>query len=554
MSPPLNLLVRLRLAWAGQRLWRPFLRQTRQPAEAQQRLLRTVLKQNKATRFGREHHFAEIRTPEDYAARVPIQSYEDLRPYIERQEEQKTPELLAAQPVMYARTSGTTGKPKYIPILAETISRYKQSQQIFSCCHDSAIPGIFSGKTLAFVSPAIEGRLPTGTPYGSMSGLIYQSMSRLLRKNYIVPPAVFECADHELKYLLIATFALAEGAITYIAGANPSTFLKIAEVINKLANLIIPAIESGELPGREKLDPATYRGLQAAFRKNPRRAHELKALFTAHPEITFGLLWPGLKAVSCWREGSCRVLLPALQRQLPAGIPILELGYLSSECRGSMPVDSLRHMEVPTIHENYFEFVERNDWEAGNPRIRSLTQLELGQAYYVIITTQTGLYRYFMNDVVKVDGFYQATPTIKFLEKGAGATNITGEKLYENQVSEAVEAALKDEAWRPAFFMMVADPEQQTYFFYLEASGANLTGFVEKLDVEISRRNLEYKSKRESGRLPPIEYRLLRSGTGEAYKAHLVVEGQREAQFKFIRLQSRAKLRFNLESHLEPEQ
>jgi hypothetical protein len=550
MNLLLNLLLRMRSALVGRLLWQPFIQQTRNPTETQERLLRSILQRQQTTRFGREHHFAEIRTAAEYSARVPIQQYEDLRPYIEQQEESKSLELLVQQPILYARTSGTTGKPKYIPILAETIAGYRRSQQLFSYCQYSAIPGVFSGKTLAFVSPAVEGRLPTGTPYGSMSGLIYDSMPWLLRHKYVVPSAVFECLDHELKYLLIAIFASAERSITCMASANPSTFLKIAKVIQSQARAIVAAVATGDLPGQGILDPEIYRELHATFRKNPRRADELRILFASGAEVTFAMLWPGLKAAFCWREGSCRVLLPAIQRQLPPIAPILEMGYLASECRGSIPVDSRRCLEVPTIHENYFEFIERNDWESGRSRVQTVGQLETGQAYYVVITTQAGLYRYFMNDIVVVDGKFHGTPTIKFLEKGAGATNITGEKLYESQVSEAVETLLRDRQCDTPFFVVVADPERQRYRFYIEARPGDITAFAEALDREISARNLEYKSKRESGRLHQIELQVLRLGAGEAYKAHLVAQGQREAQFKFVRLQSRAKLTFDFETQL----
>ncbi len=550
MNALINLLVRWRMACAAWFLRRPFLRLTQHPARAQQQVLQSILQRNQHTRFGQEHGFAAMTTPADYAARVPIQTYEDLRPYIERQERDKTPELTAELPFMYARTSGSTGSPKDIPILNRSVTNHQANQQIFSCCHASAVPGMFSGSILAFVSPATEGRLPTGTPYGSMSGLMYRSMPAFLRRKYLLPAEVFECADHALKYLLIATFALADRSISYIAGANPSSFLKIAQVIRDASAEIIAAIADGRLPGRDTLPPEVYHKLNTAFHGNCKRAEELRGLFANDREVTFAMLWPDLKAVSCWREGSCRVLLPALQRQLPPHVPILEMGYLSSECRGSLPAASLRHLEVPTLHENYFEFVERDDWESGSRQIRSIIQLEAGRAYYVIITTQAGLYRYFMNDLVVAGELHEQTPTIKFLEKGAGVTSITGEKLYESQVSEAVESLARNWLRVPEFFMLVADAERQGYCFYIEAADHIRVDLADDLDAAIAARNIEYQAKRASERLRPLELKVLRPGTGEIYKASLVAQGQREAQFKFLRLQSRDKLRFNLDEHL----
>ena len=117
---------------------------------------------------------------------------------------------------------------------------------------------------------------------------------------------------------------------------------------------------------------------------------------------------------------------------------LVEMGYLSSEFRGSLTVDPVNNRAVPTVHENFFEFVEREKWENGCPEFLTIDQIELGAAYYVIVTTRAGLYRYFINDVVEFDGHYCKTPTIHFLEKGAGVTSITGEKLHENQVTQAM--------------------------------------------------------------------------------------------------------------------
>lgn len=68
--------------------------------------------------------------------------------------------------------------------------------------------------------------------------------------------------------------------------------------------------------------------------------------------------------------------------------------------------------------------------------------------------------------------------------------------------------------------------------------------------MELGAQNLEYKAKRMSGRLGPTQLKLLQAGTSEAFKAHFVARGQREAQFKFVRLQTRARLTFNLDAHV----
>ena len=65
-----------------------------------------------------------------------------------------------------------------------------------------------------------------------------------------------------------------------------------------------------------------------------------------------------------------------------------------------------------------------------------MAELRKGVDYYVIVTTAAGLYRYFINDLVQVTGFLHATPLFRFMQKGKGVTNITGEKLYESLSSQ----------------------------------------------------------------------------------------------------------------------
>ena len=90
------------------------------------------------------------------------------------------------------------------------------------------------------------------------------------------------------------------------------------------------------------------------------------------------------------------------------------------------------------MHENFFEFVEKSLWEAGEPVFLSLDEIEEGEQYYVFTTTQGGLYRYDIDDIIEVTGRFNETPTIRFVQKGKGITNLTGEKLYESQLIQAI--------------------------------------------------------------------------------------------------------------------
>jgi hypothetical protein len=174
--------------------------------------------------------------------------------------------------------------------------------------------------------------------------------------------------------------------------------------------------------------------------------------------------------------------------------------------------------------------------------------------YYVIVTTPSGLYRYFINDLVRVTGFLRRMPLLQFVQKGKGVTNITGEKLYESQALAAVHHALAQIGCAARFVLMLADEAAQRYRLYVE-SDAPAKPAAEQLaqgvDEQLQTLNLEYAAKRESGRLAALSAAWLAPGTEEAYKAQSVRLGQREGQFKTMALAYKARFAFDLEAHRE---
>ncbi len=518
--------------------WTPFVRATTQPGNAQTRFLLRVLRRNRHTRFGREHAFADIDDYAGFAKAVPVQTYETLRPYIEDQERTGAHALNAEQPVMYAKTSGTTGQAKLIPILPETIRQHRRSQALQSYVQFRADPRAYYGRLLAIVSPAQEGTLESGTPYGSTSGFMYENMPAAAKKKYVLPHQVFGLTDYELKYLLILRLAVIHGDVTHIACANPSTLVKLLSVLDSARSTLLADITRGTFSRADELPADVLTAVNPRLRCSPSRVAELRRILSL-PKPTFAKLWPDLRLVSTWTGGSCRIPLARVRPALPPGTRVAELGYLASEIRGTLVADLEQNAGVLTIDENFFEFVDRDDWDAGRKLFRTLDQIEQGKEYYIIPTTSSGLYRYFMNDIVRVTGSFRATPTLEFVQKGKGVTNITGEKLYESQVIAAVRASEEETGQVSEFFIMLADADAAVYRLVVEcdtlteAWRSRMLGAVERRLGEL---NVEYAAKRASGRLQPLELVPVRPGTGERYKQHCVRQGQREGQFKIIAL------------------
>ena len=534
--------------------WKPFVRAAQHPLETQTRLLLALLQRNRETRFGKEHAFSTMRSYADFAEAVPVQTYETLRPYIEAQERTGEQALNVSQPVMYARTSGTTGKAKLLPILQETIQQNIRSQATQSYVQFSTDARAYYGHILAIVSPAKEGTLDSGTPYGSTSGFMYKNMPKAAKAKYVLPYQVFGITDYDLKYLLILRLAVVHRDVTHIACANPSTLVRLLSILDAVRSDLLSDVTQGTFSRAHDLPAEVRTVIEPLLACTPSRLAELQTILTS-PHPTFAALWPELRLVSTWTRGSCQIPLASVRPSLPPETRIGELGYLSSEFRGTLVSDLDKNTGTPTIHENFFEFVERDDWDEGRKIFQTIEQIEEGKEYYIIPTTTTGLYRYFMNDIVRVTGRFQATPTIEFLQKGKGVTNITGEKLYESQVIEAVRTAEAQTDHVSEFFLMLADPNQQVYRLIIECARAtdlwqkHMVTTVERLLGEL---NVEYAGKRDSGRLQHLEILPVRPGTGEAYKRYCVQQGQREGQFKLLVLQYQADCSFSFTEFRAP--
>ena len=89
------------------------------PKTYQAELLQKLLTVNKDTAFGRDHGFSSIRDSRDFRKQVPIRDFEGFRPYVDRLIAGETSILTESSPFLYATTSGTTGKPKLIPVTSE---------------------------------------------------------------------------------------------------------------------------------------------------------------------------------------------------------------------------------------------------------------------------------------------------------------------------------------------------------------------------------------------------------------------------------------------------
>jgi hypothetical protein len=159
----------------------------------------------------------------------------------------------------------------------------------------------------------------------------------------------------------------------------------------------------------------------------------------------------------------------------------------------------------------------------------------------IIQTGPHGLYRYDIEDIVAVNGSFERTPTIEFVQKVRMVTSITGEKLYETQLIEAMEriAARRPEL-KPAFFVCYADMDAANYKLCVEhdapRSPEQLQELLRLFDEALGEVNIEYRSKRASLRLKAPEVFPLSPGASVRLIQHLGKNARMDNQVKIPRL------------------
>ncbi len=524
-----NIAIGIIMFWSRLTMRSPFLSALHRVEVTQKDLLLRILQENEQTEFGKEYGFAGISSVQEFRKRIPICDYNALEPYIKRQQEGNS-ELTAADPVFYARTSGTTGRYKDIPMTRSGVNQIKrfQKQLAYSLWNKT---DFFKGTVLGFFSPGIEGALPNGIPFGSASGANYDSLSSIFEKKFGIPKEAFTLSDVEAKYEVYALSALVFGSTTGIFSVNPSSLLKVCILIEKRSEELLAALIEGDeskiLSGTASILPQLRTQMKLTRRTVLRRALETGR--TIPPEI----LWPSLSTLVTWTGGSCGIALDKLKRYLPSGVKVVEMGYAASEFSGTTNVDVDRNICLPIFTDNFYEFVAKKDWESNSPKFLSLTELESGKDYYIFVTTPSGLYRYDINDVVRVTEGLGNCPGLRFVRKGKGVTNITGEKISEDQVIAAVSAGLKFADCVADIYLVLADEEASTYRVFVElAQDVSLVAIEEKIEAELRQRNSEYDDKRASDRLKPVKAGRFFDGAGQAIKAKFLEQGVRETQYK----------------------
>jgi len=529
---------------SAQLLWRfthvrRFEDAVRAPRAAQEQKLRAIVAANRDTVYGREHGFGGIRTVADFRRQVPINDYERLEPYVQRSMRGERHVLTREAPLMFAVTSGTTGKSKFIPVTPSYLAEYNHAVHVHTWRLLADYPEAGGGTFLIPSSCDVEGHTEAGIPYGAISGFLTRQQPSFVRTFYALPYEVARIKSVEAKYYLTLLLAL-QHDIRLAVSVNPSSLVLLAEKMQAHAERLLADLGAGRVSAEVALPQPAAEAARRLLRPQPERARQLAAAAERHGALTPKHAWPDLKVISCWKGGTMPLYLQRLRR-FWGEAPVRDLGYMASEGRGSIPLVDAGAAGVLALTTHFFEFVPVDEIDAEQPTCLTADELVSNREYYVLFTTSSGLYRYHINDIVRVVDYYREAPVIQFVRKGQGISSVTGEKLTESQVTASlldVVAArkidLKHFAMAPRwaatpYYALMVEPGGPT-------SAAEHRDFLRSMDQALCEANVEYQAKRESERLGRPVLQVVAPGTFDRYRQERVSQGAPEAQVKIPHL------------------
>lgn len=425
------------------------------PLKVQRECLQELLSRAAATEYGQKYDFSSILTTEQYKERLPIVHYEDISGYVRRMMEGENNILWPEEVEWFAKSSGTTdAKSKFIPVSPSSLEDChfrggKDVIAIFNRLYPDA--GVFSGKTLALGGSSEVSKTNNNCQYGDLSAILISNTPFWVNRMKTPEASIMLMNNWEEKIEKICETTIKED-VRCLAGV-PSWFLT---VINKIL----------ERTGKANL-------------------HEV---------------WPNLElfihggiSFTPYREQYNRLLPDPKMKYLET--------YNASEGFFGLqddPNDS--SMLLMLDYGVYYEFMPTSELGKSNPRTVLLEDVKTEVNYALIISTNSGLWRYMIGDTIQ----FTSTKPYKF--KITGRTklfiNAFGEEVIIDNATEALNFACHEtgadvyEFTAAPIFMGEGKRGAHEWLIEFKNPPADIEQFAELLDNQIQKLNSDYEAKR----------------------------------------------------------
>jgi len=410
------------------------------PADTQSRYLRRILRHAEGTAWAETYGIDGGSSIDAFRSRVPVIGPEELATWTERIRHGER-NVLTRKPVeRLVPTSGTTRHNKLIPMTADSRREYARAVDLWirECLRQC--PAIKQGRAYIATSPAID--------------------------------------SHAASDRLVPVGFAPDGAyLSPAARSEIETLLAVPTGVSALRE------EAWRDATRQRLLDAEDLSFLSLW-----HAGYLEALFTDSECRTLSRRWTRLGLISCWADGATAPAAECLRARFP-GVPLQPKGLWLTEGAVSVP---WRGHHPLALGSGFFDFA----LEDGDLRLAH--KLEDGMIAQPVLTNVAGLYRYRLGDVVRVDGFVGATPSIRWIGRADQVSDLVGEKLSEAQVADALARVGWDR-----FFLLLPKPDTRPagYACLLDAKHAD--AFPREAFIHELSKNPHYQWATTVGQIAP---------------------------------------------------
>lgn len=396
--------------------------------------LRKLMKDNQDTDYGRRYQFSGIQDVLSYQKQVPISDYADYAEAVKQMIEGDT-QILTAYPVKnFILSSGSTGQQKRIPLTKEALKRciFPIYYAAYAC-----VPGIDQGCYLHMSVFRMEP--PKEEPYTILSAAYFRELYDQgifsLEERYAGGEALlFSKGVGDVPYVKL-WIALSTPQLTGIQAFFLYDILLFLRYFEEHWKEVLDHVSKRQIPDDLPLSDEVKKALLGLPVLEPAWAERIQAECSKSFEGILPRLWEQMQYVSGVGGSTFLAQEPMLRFYL-GQVPIHYFTYAASECMIGITTEMESVQNVLMPRSGFFEFLPYE--KENDHRPRCIEELEVGSYYEVLVTNFSGFYRYRLNDVIKVTGFYGQAPIFEVCFRKNQAINIAGEKMDLQTLSKAI--------------------------------------------------------------------------------------------------------------------
>ncbi|MDR0989293.1 MAG: GH3 auxin-responsive promoter family protein [Prevotellaceae bacterium] len=468
-------------------------RYTHQSIDMQEQVLKRLVQSAEKTEWGKRYSYQTIQNYTDFAARVPVQTYEEVKPYIERLRAGEQGLLWPSPIRWFAKSSGTTSdKSKFLPVSREALqdTHYRGGKDAVALyLAQNPASGFFSGKGLILGGSHSPNLGSAHSLVGDLSAILIQNVHPLVNLVRVPSKKIALMSDFEQKMEAIAATTIPQN-VTNLSGVPSWMLVLIKHILEKT--------------GYESLD-RVWPNLEVFFHGG--------VSFTPYREQYKEIIRGGrMHYVETYNASE---------------------GYFGTQ---NDPTDS--SMLLMVDYGIFYEFIPLEELESEHPHICPLAGVETGKNYALVISTSSGLWRYLIGDTIK----FTSTNPYKFVITGRTKhfINAFGEELIVDNAEKGLAQAcaqtgarVREYSAAPVFMDARAKCRHQWLVEFAVAPDS-LEKFARVLDETLQEVNSDYEAKRQHNlALQPLELIVARQGLFHDWMAQ---KGKLGGQHKVPRL------------------